>query len=55
MVGVEGKGSEKLYDYRPDELIWEVVEEVDRSRLNERERYWIDWWACKEVGLNKKK
>lgn len=55
MVGVEGKGNEKLYDYRPDELVWEVVEEVDRSRLNERERYWIDWWACKEIGLNKKK
>ena len=55
MVGVESKGSEKLYEYRPDEVIWEVVEEVDRSRLDERERYWIDWWGCKEIGLNKKK
>lgn len=55
MVGAEVKGSEKLYEYKPDELVWEVVEEVSRDKLDERERYWIDWWGCKEIGLNKKK
>lgn len=55
MVGAEVKGSEKLYEYKPDELVWEIVEEVSRDKLDERERYWIDWWGCKEIGLNKKK
>lgn len=55
MVGAEVKGSEKLYEYKPDELVWEVVEEVGRDKLDEREKYWIDWWGCKEIGLNKKK
>ena len=55
MVGAEVKGSEKLYEYRPDELVWEVVEEVGRDKLDEREKYWIDWWGCKEIGLNKKR
>lgn len=55
MIGVDSKGSEKLYEYTPDEVLWEVVEEVDRSKLNEREHYWIEWWSCKEFGLNKKR
>ena len=55
MVGFEAKGAEKLYEYsRPDEMRWEVVEEVGRDRLDERERYWIEWYGAKEVGLNKK-
>lgn len=54
MVGVEGKGSEKLYAYSPDQLGWRVVEEVDRSKLTERERYWIEFYGAKEFGLNKR-
>ena len=54
MIGVEGKGSEKLYAYGPDELGWRVVEEVDRSKLTERERYWIEFYGAKEFGLNKR-
>ena len=55
MVGVDSKGSERVYEYRPNEVWWEVVEEVgDRSRLDERERYWIEFYGAKEWGLNKK-
>ena len=55
MVGVDGKGSERVYEYRPNEVWWEVVEEVgDRGRLDERERYWIEFYGAKEWGLNKK-
>jgi hypothetical protein len=35
--------------------VWEVVEEVkDRGKLDERERYWIEFYGSKEWGLNKK-
>lgn len=54
MIGVESKGGERLYDYRPEDMEWEVLEEVDRSKLDERERYWIDFYKGKEFGLNKK-
>jgi hypothetical protein len=50
MLGVDNKGNEKLYKYSdPGLFVWEVVEEVgDRSKLDERERYWIEFYGCKE-------
>ena len=53
MVGVEARGSERLYEYRPDELTWEVVE-FKEGNLDSDEKYWIDYYKCKEIGLNKK-
>ena len=56
MIGVESKGNEKLYEYKPNQLRWRLLEEVsDRSKLNDREKYWIEFFGCKEWGLNKKK
>lgn len=55
MLGAVVRGNERLYDYSPEDFVWEVVEEVDRSELNEKERFWIDWYGCVEIGLNKKK
>lgn len=54
MLGVEAKGSERLYEYRPDEVTWEVIEFKD-GNLNADEKYWIDYFKCKEIGLNKKR
>lgn len=56
MLGVDNKGNEKLYKYGdPGLFVWEVVEEVkDRGKLDERERYWIEFYGSKEWGLNKK-
>ena len=56
MLGVDNKGNEKLYKYSdPVLFVWEVVEEVkDRGKLDERERYWIEFYGSKEWGLNKK-
>ena len=54
MVGVEARGSERLYEYRPDELTWEVVE-FKEGNLDSDEKYWIDYYKCKEIGLNKKR
>ena len=54
MLGVDGKGNEKLYDYRPEDFYWSVLETGDEVDLNKSERYWIDYYCCKEKGLNKK-
>ena len=53
MLGVEAKGTERLYDYRPDEVTWEVVE-FKEGNLDAAEKYWIDYYKCREIGLNKK-
>lgn len=54
MVGVDVPGNEKLYKVgRPDELKWSVIELVGREDLNERERYWIEYFGCRERGLNR--
>ena len=54
MLGVDNKGAEKLYEYRPEELIWGIVEEVGADEnMDERERYWIEFFAAK-AGLNKR-
>ena len=53
MLGVEAKGTERLYEYGPDELTWEVVE-FKEGNLDSDERYWINYYKCREIGLNKK-
>lgn len=53
MIGVDAKGGEKLYKYRPEDFYWTVIER-DCKDLNDREHYWIEYFGCKEIGLNKK-
>ncbi len=53
MLGVESKGAERLYELRPDEMTWEVVE-FKEGNLDSDEKYWIDYYKCREIGLNKK-
>ena len=53
MLGVEAKGTERLYEYGPDELTWEVVE-FKEGNWDSDERYWIGYFKCREIGLNKK-
>ena len=51
-----GKASNKLYkDMKKDGLhnfTFEILEEVPRSDLNDREAYWIGFYKTKEFGLN---
>lgn len=54
MIGVDVKGGEKLYNYRPEDFYWTVVEFTNQANLNEREHYWIEYFGCKEKGLNRK-
>ena len=53
MLGVEAKGAERLYEYRPDDFEWSVVE-FKEGNLDSDEKYWIDYYKCREIGLNKK-
>lgn len=52
MVGMVSKGREKLYKSitSPNEVRWEIVEELDRGEsaavFNERERFWIDFYGA---------
>lgn len=52
MVGMVSKGREKLYKMitSPNEVRWEIVEELDRGAgtdvFNERERFWIDFYGA---------
>lgn len=50
------KGQTKLYHsilkYGWDNHIFEVVEECKQENLNERERYWQDYFNCLKIGLN---
>lgn len=52
MVGMVSRGREKLYKMitSPNEVRWEIVEELDKSAgtdvFNERERFWIDFYGA---------
>lgn len=52
-----GKATNKLYqamqEHLPENFTFEILEEVPRDKLNEREVYWIDFYGSKECGLNK--
>lgn len=32
--------------------MYEIIEECDRSQLNERERYWIEFYESTDFGYN---
>jgi myosin heavy subunit len=56
MVGAENTGKEKLYEYRPDQFEWTVLErDVPVAMLDGKERYWIDFYKAAEIGLNSKR
>lgn len=51
-----GKATNRLYQTMQKSGIhnftFEILEEVPRDKLNERETYWIDFYKTKEFGLN---
>jgi hypothetical protein len=58
-LGLDPLAGIKLYEVMRDKGIenfyWEVVEVVkDKELLGDREKYWGDFYCCKENGLNKK-
>lgn len=49
----------KLYQemkkYGPENFTFEIVEEIPKERLNDREKYWIEFYRTCEWGLNSTK
>lgn len=43
---------QELYKLGPENFTFEILEEVPREKLNERETYWIEFYKTKEVGYN---
>lgn len=35
-----------------DTFTFQLLEEVDKDKLTEREKYWIQFYNSKELGLN---
>lgn len=54
--GAEAGGRNKLYPVMyaigPENFTFEIVEECDRSKLNEREDYWQEYFKAKEFGYS---
>ena len=36
----------------PESFTYEILEMCDRDKLNERERYWVEFYNSKELGYN---
>lgn len=58
-VGADAPTRNKLYPAMiaagPENFTFEVVEECDRSRLDEREKYWTDYFKAQEFGFSIRK
>ena len=50
--GSNTKFHRALRKYGKDGFIWEVIEEVDNDKLNEREIYWISYYNSYKQGYN---
>lgn len=52
-----GTATNKLYQAMKksglENFTFEILEKVTRAELNEREKYWIEFYQTKELGLNK--
>ena len=43
---------QEMYKQGPENFTFEILEEVPKEKLNDRETYWIDFYKTKELGLN---
>lgn len=53
MIGVMPTGNEKVYEWRPEDFKWCIVEQGKDIDLDYSEKYWIQYYCAKD-GLNKK-
>ena len=43
---------QEMYKQGPENFTFEVLEQVPKEKLNERETYWIEFYKTKDIGLN---
>ena len=53
MIGVMPTGNEKVYEWRPEDFKWCIIEQGKDIDLDYSEKYWIQYYCAKD-GLNKK-
>jgi hypothetical protein len=41
-----------MIEFGPENFTFEVIEECERSRLDEREDYWQEYFKAKEFGYS---
>ena len=55
-VGISTIASQKIHDIMREEGLWnftfELIEECDKDKLSEREKYYIDFYCTQEAGMN---
>jgi len=59
VCGLEGAAHSTLHTHMERNGLWnytfEILEEVDKDKLSEREAYYIDFYNTKNYGLNQKR
>jgi hypothetical protein len=59
VCGLEGAAHSTLHTHMERNGLWnytfEILEEVDKDKLGEREAYYIDFYDTKNYGLNQKR
>lgn len=50
----ESQFQRALKKYGVDKFTWEVLEEVNKDELSNREKYWITFYSTKEYGYNQR-
>lgn len=50
----ESQFQRALKKYGVDKFTWEVIEEVDKDELTNREKYWVMFYGTKEYGYNER-
>ena len=57
-MGAEAPTRNKLYpamkEIGVENFTFEILEDCDREQLNEREKYWIEYFSCMTFGYNMK-
>ena len=55
-LGIDASSTNKLYQAMQEYCIWnftfQLLQECKRDKLNEKERYWIDFYQSNKVGYN---
>jgi hypothetical protein len=41
-----------MFELGPENFTFEIIEECERTRLDEREDYWQDYFKAKEFGYS---
>ena len=41
-----------MFDEGPENFTFEIIEDCERTKLDEKEKYWIEFYRAMEFGYN---